>query len=116
MAKGKIKSATPQSAFHALGLEDADDLVLRTELMRKIALVVENRHLTQTEAGKLIGMDQPRMSALIHGKITKFSTERLIKALNDLGHDIELRIRPSIRERGVTRVIGVSSSRQSKAA
>ena len=116
MAKGKIKSAFPQSAFHALGLEDADNLVLRAELMRKIASVIENRQLTQVEAGKLIGMDQPRMSTLIHGKITEFSTDRLIKALNDLGYDIELRIRPAIHERGVTRVIGASSSRQPKAA
>src|ERR1039458_41195 len=116
MAKGKVKSTAPLSAFHALGLEDADDLVLRAELMSKIASVIEYRHLTQVEAGKLIGMDQPRMSTLIHGKITKFSTDRLIKALNDLGHDIELRIKPSIRERGVTRVIGASPSRQPKAA
>jgi len=116
MATGKVESASPPSAFHALGLEDADDLVLRTELMRKIASVIENRQLTQVEAGKLIGMDQPRMSALIHGKITKFSTERLIKALNDLGHDIELRIRPAIHEKGITRVVGVPSSPQPKVA
>ena len=100
MAKGKVKSATPQSAFHALGLEDADDLVLRTELMRKIALVVENRRLTQVEAGKLIGMDQPRVSALLRGRITKFSTERLLKALSDLGQDVELRIAPARTGKG----------------
>src|ERR1035437_7711350 len=91
MATGKMTNATPKSAFHVLGLEDAGDLVLRAELMRKIGAIIEAKQLTQVEAGHLVGMDQPRMSALIRGKITKFSTDSLIRALNDLGHDIELR-------------------------
>src|ERR1019366_2868726 len=106
--------ATPKSAFHILGLEDADDLVLRAELMRKIVAIIEAKQLNQVEAGQLVGMDQPRISALMRGKITKFSTDRLIRALNDLGHDIELRIRPAMRPKGVVKIVGGKSSHSTK--
>ena len=104
----KMTTAIPKSAFHVLGLEEADDLVLRAELMRKIGTIIEAKELTQAEAGQLIGMDQPRISALIRGKITKFSTDRLITALNDLGQNVELRIRPATQPKGVTKIIGMA--------
>lgn len=116
MATGRVMASAEKSVFHDLGLDDADDLFLRAELMRKIGAIIERRKLTQAETAKLIGMDQPRISALLHGKITKFSTERLIKALNELGHDIELRIKPTSNQRGVTKVIGGGAARSSRAA
>ena len=100
MAKGKTVTYSKESAFHALGLPDADDLVLRAELMQKIAKTVASRGLTQVEAGQLMQMDQPRVSALIKGKIEKFSTDRLLKALSDLGLNVELRITPARRGKG----------------
>jgi predicted XRE-type DNA-binding protein len=87
-------------AFHALGLEDADELVLRAELLRRIADIIKERGLTQAAAGALMRMDQPRVSALMHGRITKFSTDRLLQALSDLGQDVELRITRSKSGKG----------------
>lgn len=105
MAKTKENvTYTAQSAFHALGLPDADDLVLRADLLGKIAEIVKERKLTQSKAAMLMGMDQPRVSALLNGKITKFSTDRLLKALSDLGQDVELRITPSNRTKGRLRI------------
>lgn len=95
MAKRERATYSEKSAFHALGLADADDLVLRAELMRRIVDIMAGRWLSQAEAGKLMGMDQPRVSALKNGRIGKFSTDRLLKALSDLGQDIEVRITPS---------------------
>lgn len=89
-----------ESAFHALGLPEAEDSVLRAELMRKIAEIIAGRSLTQVRAGELMHMDQPRVSALLKGKIGKFSTDRLLKALSDLGQDVELRITPARRGKG----------------
>jgi predicted XRE-type DNA-binding protein len=100
MAEDEAVSYSTESAFHALGLPDADDLVLRAELMRKIAEVVAERGLTQVEAGELMHMDQPRVSALLTGKIVKFSTDRLLRALSDLGQDVELRITPAQGPKG----------------
>jgi predicted XRE-type DNA-binding protein len=95
MAKDDAVTDSNESAFHALGLSDADDLELRAELMRKIAEVIAARALTQVQAGELMPMDQPRVSALLAGKIAKCSTDRLLQALSDLGQDVELRITPA---------------------
>jgi predicted XRE-type DNA-binding protein len=93
------------SAFHALSLPDADDLVLRAELMRKIGEIIAARGLTQAQAGEAMHMDQPRVSALLAGKITKFSTDRLLRALADLGQDVELRITPAAAGKGRLHVV-----------
>jgi predicted XRE-type DNA-binding protein len=99
-------SYASDSAFHALGLPDADDLQLRADLMRQIVRIIAERRLTQVRAGKLMAMDQPRVSALMNGKITLFSTDRLLRALSDLGQDVEVRIRPSGGDKGTLRLAG----------
>lgn len=100
MAKNEAVTYSTESAFHALGMPDADDLVLRAELMRKIGDIIAARGLTQVQAGELMRMDQPRVSALLTGKIAKFSTDRLLRALSDLGQDVELRITPAQGSKG----------------
>ncbi len=97
-------SYSTESAFHALDLPDADDLQLRADLMQSIVRIIAERGLTQVRAGKLMAMDQPRVSALINGKITLFSTDRLIRALGGLGQDVEIRVTPSTGERGRLRL------------
>jgi predicted XRE-type DNA-binding protein len=104
MARREKVTYSDKSAFHALGLADADDLVLRSELMRRIVDIIAARRLSQVEAGRLMGMDQPRVSALKNGRIGRFSTDRLLKALSDLGQDIEVRITPSRVKKGRLRV------------
>ena len=104
MAKRETVSYSTESAFHSLGLVDADDLVLRAGLMRKIGEIIADRGLTQAQAGELISMDQPRVSALLKGKIGRFSTDRLLKALSDLGQDVELKITPARSGKGRLRV------------
>jgi predicted XRE-type DNA-binding protein len=104
MAKNEQVIYSAESAFHALGLPDAEDLLLRADLMRKIGEIVVARGLTQMQAGELMHMDQPRVSALLKGKIGKFSTDRLLKALSDLGQDVELRITPARTGKGRLRV------------
>jgi predicted XRE-type DNA-binding protein len=93
-------TVTRNSAFHALGLENADELVLRSHLMRKVGEVIKSKKLSQTAIGAVIGLDQPRVSALISGKISKFSTDRLVAILNRLGHDVEIRVRPARKAHG----------------
>ena len=104
MAKRKAVIYSTKSAFHDLRLKDADDLVLRADLMRRIHEIIAGRGLTQIRAAELMRMDQPRVSALLKGKIGKFSTDRLLKALSDLGQDVELRITPARAKKGRLRM------------
>lgn len=105
METGEAVNISSESAFHALGLPDADDLVLRAELLRKIADIIKERELTQVRAGELLNMDQPRVSALLRGKITKFSTDRLLRALSDLGQDVEVKVSPAKEGKGRLHVV-----------
>ncbi len=52
-------------------------------------------------------LDQPKISALMHGKLKGFSAERLFRCLNDLGQEVEISIRPARQagRRGDTHVI-----------
>jgi predicted XRE-type DNA-binding protein len=54
-----------------------------------------------------MGMDQPKISALLRGKLKGFSAERLFRCLNDLGQEVEITIRPVRRagRRGRVHVI-----------
>jgi len=92
---GRELKVNTGSAFAALGFEDHADLTMRAELMRLASAIIKRRRLSQAEAGKLLNMDQPRISALLNGKIGKFSTGRLIQAMIDLGQDVALTVTPA---------------------
>lgn len=81
------------NVFVDLGLPDADQLLAKAELAHRITVIIRKRHLSQTEAARLLGVDQPKVSALLRGRLSGFSTERLIRFLNALGRDVEIVVR-----------------------
>jgi predicted XRE-type DNA-binding protein len=103
---GKMKvDYTTGSVFHALGLPDADDLVVKAELVACVERIIRERGLTQVQAAALLGMDQPKVSAMLRGKLDRFSIERLIRALRDLGQDVRLTVGPASRRRSRGRLV-----------
>jgi predicted XRE-type DNA-binding protein len=93
--KASIKVETScGNVFADLGLPDPEGCLARAELTLKIADIIAERKLTQAEAAAILGIDQPKVSALIRGKLTGFSTDRLLRYLNALGNDVEIVIRP----------------------
>lgn len=106
----KVQSSSG-NVFADLGLANSDELLIKAELVRQISNLIDAKNLTQTEAAKLLGIDQPKVSALLNGKLSGFSTERLFRFLNALGSDVEIRVTPKSDPefRAQTRV--VSSSR-----
>ena len=81
--------------FADLGLPDADELLARAQLMSHVTELIRERGLTQAQAAKILGTNQPTVSDLMRGKMSKFSLERLITFRNALGQDVEI----SVRER-----------------
>ena len=86
---------TPSSGnvFADLGFENADEEQMKAELVRNIREIIEDRGLTQNEAGRLLGVDQPKVSALLRGNLAGFSTERLFRFLKALDRDVEISIK-----------------------
>ena len=66
--------------------------MLKAALALAIARSIQKRDLTQAAAGKLIGVDQAKVSALLRGKLTGFSIERLLLFLLKLGRDVEIAV------------------------
>lgn len=64
--------------------------------------------LTQTEAAQMLGIDQPKVSALLRGKLLGFSTERLFRFLNALGNDVEIRVTTKLRSDSPAQTIVVT--------
>jgi len=99
--------ASSGNVFTDLGLENSDELLVKAELARKISMMITQQEMTQVEAAELLGIDQPKVSALINGKLSGFSIERLFRFLNTLGSDVEIvvKTKPGSRSKAQTRVV-----------
>ncbi len=82
------------NVFADLGFNNSDEMLVKAELARKISAFIAARNITQADAAKLLGIDQPKISALMKGKLTGFSLERMFRYLNTLGNDIEITVKP----------------------
>ena len=87
------------NVFADLGLPNPDDRLVKAELAAKIVGKIKRRGLTQSEAATMLGIDQPKVSALKQGKLSGFSIERLLRFLLALGRDIEITVRPKPKSR-----------------
>ena len=91
------------NVFADLGFPDADEMLAKAELAIKVADIVRQRHLTQVQAAAILGVDQPKVSALIRGRLSGFSIERLLRFLLLLGTDVAITIKPRTRSRARTK-------------
>jgi predicted XRE-type DNA-binding protein len=83
------------NVFADIGLEDREILVAKSDLLYRINAILESRGLTQVAAAKLLGVDQPKVSALRRGKLSEFSLERLIRFLRFLNQHVEISVKPT---------------------
>jgi predicted XRE-type DNA-binding protein len=102
----KVQSSSG-NVFADLGLANSDELLIKAELVRQISNLIDSKRLTQTEAAKILGIDQPKVSALLNGKLSGFSTDRLFRFLNALGSDVEIRVipKPKLESQAQTRIV-----------
>ena len=80
------------NVFADLGLPGADERMLKAQLAVQIRRFIEQKGWTQAEAAEEIGLDQPKVSHLLRGRLAGFSVDRLLHVLNRLGHSVEVRI------------------------
>ena len=98
MAKSRSKRIPIEvgsgSAFVDLGFQDAEERSTKVALAVEILRILEERGLTQMAAAKLVGVNQPKVSALVNYRLDGFSVERLMTFLTALGRDVDITIRP----------------------
>jgi predicted XRE-type DNA-binding protein len=76
-------------------LADAGEHLIKAGLVVKIHQIIGRRKLTQSAAAQLMGIDQPKVSAMLAGQFRGYSVERLMRFLVALGHDVEIVVKPS---------------------
>ncbi len=87
------------NVFADLGLANPEERLAKAELALAISRVIKERGLTQREAAALLGIDQPKVSHVLRGRLADFSTERLMNFLTSLGRDVEIVVRPAPKSR-----------------
>ncbi len=88
------------NVFKDLGASALEEALAKAELTAKVAEIIASRKLTQAEAAEVLGVDQPKVSALLRGRLAGFSTDRLLRFVTALGRDVDIVIRPRRGARG----------------
>lgn len=82
------------NVFADLGLPNSEEYLVKAKLAYEISQLIKEKKLTQHKAAELLGIDQPKISALLKGRLSGFSIERLFRFFAMLNQDIEIIIKP----------------------
>jgi predicted XRE-type DNA-binding protein len=95
------------NVFADLGLAEPEEALTKAELAHAISALIAERRLTQVQAADLLGIDQPKVSALMRGRLSGFSIDRLLRFLLALDRDVEIVIKPAAPRSGRVNVVAV---------
>lgn len=87
-----------ENIFAAIRRKDADELVTRSELLEEVGALIEKSGLTQKKVAKKLGIKQSKVSMLVNGSLSGFSTDTLLQYLSMLGCGVEIRLRKPRRQ------------------
>ena len=99
MAKAPEVEESSGNVFADIGLPNPEERLAKADLAIRIGAAIRGRRLTQARAARLLKIDQPKVSRLLRGQLSGFSTERLMHFLTLLGRDVEIVVRPVPRSR-----------------
>jgi predicted XRE-type DNA-binding protein len=97
------------NVYADLGFGDSDEMLIKAQLVTKIAEIIKRKGLTQTQAAELLGMPQPKLSNLLRGRFRGVSERRLMDCLTKLGRDVQIVVKAAPRSRGSGRLSVVMS-------
>jgi predicted XRE-type DNA-binding protein len=83
-----------RNVFKDLGLPNAEEHVIKAQLVFKIDTILKKRRLKQVEAAALFGVRQPDVSKMLRGDFRQFSVERLLRFLVALNQDVQIVVKP----------------------
>jgi predicted XRE-type DNA-binding protein len=85
--------------YEDLGLPDAAEMQVKATLAAKIGEIIKHRHITQTQAAKILGMPQPNLSGMLRGQFRGISETKMLECMNRLGRDVQIVVRKASRSR-----------------
>jgi predicted XRE-type DNA-binding protein len=99
------------NVYADLEYENPEEMLLKAHLVMLLSKAIKAKGLNQYQAAELLGIDQPKVSALVRGQFRGYSLERLFRFLNALDLDVEVNVKskPEERERSYTTVGSTSN-------
>ena len=105
----KVYEDGSENVFADIGVRDPEDSLVRAKLAKQIVEIIRKKGLRQSEIGDILGVDQSKVSKLVRGRISGFTSDRLLRFLNRLGCDVRIEVRRTrkARVRGKVSVVAV---------
>ena len=99
------------NVYADLGYENPEEMLLKAHLVMRLSQAIKAKGLNQYQAAEVLGIDQPKISALVRGQFRGYSLERLFKFLNAFDLDVEVNVKskPEERDRSHTTVGSISN-------
>jgi len=94
MSNKKGDETGSRNVFKDIGLPNAEEHLVKAQLVFKIDKIMKDRGLKQVEAADLFGVHQPDVSKMLRGEFRQFSVERLLRFLVTLDQDVEIVVKP----------------------
>jgi predicted XRE-type DNA-binding protein len=94
MSNRKRYETGSRNVFKDIGVPNAEEHLVKAQLVFKIDTIMKNRGLKQVEAAELFGVRQPDVSKMLRGEFRQFSVERLLRFLVALDQDVEIVVKP----------------------
>ena len=85
------------NVFADLGFRNPEGELLKAKLVREIRGIIKRRKLTQTKTAAVLRLEQPDVSALVTGRVGKFSIDRLVRCLDRMDYKVDVVVRQKPR-------------------
>jgi predicted XRE-type DNA-binding protein len=95
LVRGVPVEESSGNVYADLGYADSEGMLVKAQLAAKIAEIVHRRGLTQARAAEILGLTQPKVSAVLRGRFRGISEHRLLECLTRLGRDVHIVIKPT---------------------
>ncbi|MGH2549062.1 MAG: helix-turn-helix domain-containing protein [Thermomicrobiales bacterium] len=95
MERDEIFVPSTGNVFEDLGFDDPEEELAKADLSIEIVAVIRARGLTQVQAGKIMGIGQPKVSAIARGRLDGITTDALIGYLRKLGQNVGITVTPA---------------------
>ena len=82
------------NVFKDIGVPNAEEHLIKAQLVFKIDTIIKKRGLKQVDAAHLFGVRQPDISKMLRGEFRQFSVERLLRFLVALDQDVAIVVKP----------------------
>ena len=87
------------NVYADLGLDNAEEMLVKAQLATKIGDILRRRKLTQVQAAELLCITQPKLSGLLRGQFRGISEAKMLECLTRLGRDVEIVVKSAPRSR-----------------